>query len=83
MSGEAEPEYRPASRLILDLLASRKPIQKLSQPSRKRSLDQIVGDPQSFPKKLKFAGGQRLVQCGVGWQRERSCWGISREQSLH
>jgi hypothetical protein len=59
--------------LILDLLASRKPIQKLSQPSRKRSLDQIVGDPQSFPKKLKFAGGQRLVQCGVGWQGERSC----------
>ncbi len=69
--------------LTLSLLPACKPLHKLCQPSREGSLDRTVGDPQPLPKPLKVIRVQRLVQRGVGWGRQRDCWGNTREQGLH
>jgi hypothetical protein len=72
-----------AALLILGLLASCEPLNKLCQASREGCLDWSIGNPQSFSQPLKVTGVKRLIQHRMGWERKLDCWGFSREQGLH
>ena len=69
--------------LTLGLLLACEPFDKFCQPSWEIGFNRSIGQPQPLPKLLKVVGTERLVQCGVRWDRKRNLWDVNREQGLH